>query len=116
MGEDEALVTRLYEALNRQDVDALVALVHPDVDWQDLLDGGRRHGPEAMRDYWTQQFAVIRPEVSPIAFERLPDGRLAVQVFMTIASIEGRPWEQGPARFAFTLDGGLIRRMDAISY
>lgn len=115
MGEDEALVTRLYEALNRQDVDALVALVHPLVDWQDLLNGGRRSGPEDMRDYWTRQFAIIRPEIAPISFDRLPDGRLAAHVMMTVLSTEGRLWEQGFARFAFVIEDGLIRQMDAIS-
>lgn len=114
MGEHEALVTRLYEALNRQDIDALVGLVHPDVDWQDLLEGGRRLGRDAMRDYWTRQFAIIRPEIAPISFEALKDGRLAVRVMMTVRSVEGRFWEQAQARFAFVIEDGLIRKMDAI--
>jgi hypothetical protein len=41
MNETEALLDRLYDAFNNQDLDTLLASMHPEVDWPNYLEGGR---------------------------------------------------------------------------
>jgi len=65
METDESLLRAAYEAFNVRDLDAAVALMHPDVDWPNAWEGGRVRGREAVRDYWRRQFAVISSTVEP---------------------------------------------------
>jgi ketosteroid isomerase-like protein len=42
-----ALLERTYAAFNARDIDAVLAVMHPDVDWPNGMDGGRVHrGPD----------------------------------------------------------------------
>ena len=65
MEADESLLRAAYEAFNIRDLDAAVALMHPDVDWPNAWEGGRVRGREAVRDYWRRQFEVISSSVEP---------------------------------------------------
>ena len=49
--EHEPFLRDLYAAFNARDVDAVLAHVHPDVDWPNAFEGGRVHGREAVREY-----------------------------------------------------------------
>jgi hypothetical protein len=42
--------------------------MHPDVDWPNAFEGGRVHGREAVRAYWTRQFQQIDARVEPLGF------------------------------------------------
>lgn len=113
MTAHEALLTRLYDAFNRQDVEALLAGMHAEVDWPNYLDGGRLHGRDALRGYWTEQFAIIRPEAFPIAFEALDDGRMRVKLQYGARSVEsGGLWANQIITHTYSFDGDLITRMD----
>src|SRR5882672_6030705 len=63
VSEHEELLRRAYEAFNARDVDAVLALMHPDVDWPNGMEGGRVLGRAAVREYWTRQFEVIDSRV-----------------------------------------------------
>ena len=39
--------------------------MHPDVDWPNMIDGGREHGHAAVREYWRKQFETTDPRVEP---------------------------------------------------
>jgi ketosteroid isomerase-like protein len=55
--EDSELLRRTYEAFNAGDVEAVLTLMHSDVDWPNAIEGGRVHGRDAVRAYWADQFA-----------------------------------------------------------
>lgn len=90
MGNHKALLTRLYEAFNRKDIDAVVGFMHPDVSWPNLFGDDRLHGRDALRDMWRDQFAKIDPEGAPISMSTLPDGRVAVKVAYVVRTLDGR--------------------------
>jgi ketosteroid isomerase-like protein len=71
---------RLYEAFNRRDLDGVLAMLSDEVDWPNAWKGGRLVGREAVRDYWTAQWAEIDPHVEPLSVTERADGRLAVAV------------------------------------
>ena len=63
--QDERLLSDLYEAFNRRDIDAVLEALRPDVDWTNALDRGRVVGREAVREYWQGQFTQFSPSVTP---------------------------------------------------
>src|SRR5829696_900303 len=82
--DHEALLRRTYDAFNARDIDAALAVMHPDVDWPNAWEGGRVNGHDEVRDYWTRQWAEIHPTVEPTAIAPPgPDGRVAVTVHAT---------------------------------
>ena len=78
-----------------------------DVDWPNAWEGGRLRGREAVRDYWTRQWAAIDSRVKPLGFETRPDGRVAVAVDLII---DGNP--AGRVTHVYELRDGLVARMD----
>ena len=110
MSED--LLRRAYAAFNAQDIDAALALMHPDVDWPNGMEGGRVHGHEAVRAYWERQFAAVDSQADPEGFEELPDGRISVAVHIHGRNREGDVAWDDRVRHVYELRDGLISRMD----
>lgn len=106
------LIEALWDALNRRDVEAAVALIHPEADWQDLMSGGRRQGRDAMRDYWNGVFRMIHPATSPLDYRQLPDGRVAARVLHSIHDTRGKLWSEEVVTHVFEIRDGLLSRMD----
>jgi hypothetical protein len=63
----------LYEAFNRRDIDAVLAMMSDQVDSPNALKGGRLVGRQAVRDYWTAQWAEIDPHVEPLEITKRVD-------------------------------------------
>ena len=57
----------LYQAFNRRDIDAVLAMMSEEVDWANAWKGGRLVGREAARGYWSAQWAEIDPHVEPLS-------------------------------------------------
>lgn len=113
MPDRKALLLRLYKAFNDKDVGTLVEAMHPDVDWPNFLEGGRIVGREALRAYWTEQFAMVAPEASPIEMRELPDERVFVRLHYVIKALEGGGvWNDEITTNLFTFEDDLVRRMD----
>ncbi|MES2034013.1 MAG: nuclear transport factor 2 family protein [Pseudomonadota bacterium] len=113
MSDREAQLTQLYEAFNRQDIEAVLVALHPDVDWPDVLEGKRRHGRDDVRAYWLGQFKLIRSELAPLSFDDLPDGRVRVLVIQTVRGVDGQLWSEGKVEHVYSFDGDLISRMES---
>jgi hypothetical protein len=111
----EALLRRMYEVFATDERDAFVPhCLAPDVDWPNMLDGGRLHGHEAVRAYWARQFAAGHPLVR---LEGLRPGRSAGTVVVTVRlglrDTSGEQWAEETVEhvYAFGADG-LVTRMD----
>jgi uncharacterized protein YndB with AHSA1/START domain len=107
----DVLITT-YKAFNARDIDAVLAVLHPEVDWPNGWEGGRVHGHEGVRDYWTRQWAAIDPNVEPVGFERDAEGRTTVRVHQVVRDLEGNVVVDGWVEHVYTIEDGLIRRMD----
>ena len=97
----------LYLAFNARDLDGLLAALAEGVDWPNAWEGGRLHGREAVREYWTRQWAAIDSRVEALGFEERPDGRVAVTVDQTV---DGE--HAGRVSHVYTFRDGLVARMD----
>ncbi|MBY5407969.1 nuclear transport factor 2 family protein [Rhizobium leguminosarum] len=116
---DVETIKRIYASFNARDIDAVLAVLSDDVAWANGMEGGHVNGREAVRDYWTRQWAVISPHVVPVAFEETPDGAVAVEVIQSVFDLDGRPLEsQSPGlkdktvMHIFRMQGDKIVRFD----
>jgi len=115
MAEHEALMRSAYEAFNAQDIDAAVRLMHPDVDWPNAWEGGRVVGRDAVRDYWTRQFAAVTTKLEIEGFTDEDDGSVTVHVHMTAHdTATGRQVADRGLRHRYRIEDGLIVRMDVL--
>lgn len=66
MNADErvALLQRAIEHFNEGDLDAAAALLHPVVEWPDLMHDKLIWGREAVREYWDRQLVVAVPTLT----------------------------------------------------
>src|SRR5687768_12174808 len=117
MSEQNVEVGRAFVgAVNRGDLDAFLALVRPDVEWDDSEGWpgirGIYRGPDGVRDWW-ERFLEVWDSVDVEVEEARegPDGRVLLQVsgaFRGGASgveTEVRAWE-----LLWVVDGQVARR------
>lgn len=109
--EAAAVIRRAYEAFNRRDVDAATALMDPEVEWPNGMDGGIERGREAVRAYWTRQWGAIDPRVEPLAITEGADGRWVVEVHQVVRALDGTVLVDRTLQHIYRLSSGLIRGM-----
>jgi hypothetical protein len=102
----------LYVAFNARDIEAVLAALAEDVDWPNGWEGGRLHGRDAVRDYWTRQWAAIDPSVEPTGFTGRADDAVAVAVHQVVRSLDGAVVADGQVVHAYWFRGDLVARMD----
>jgi DNA-binding transcriptional ArsR family regulator len=112
MAGDEEMLTTVYRDFNARDIDSILKFMAADVDWPNGTTGGRVHGHAEVREYWTNQWAVVNPRVEPEGFQREEDGRLAVTVHQVVRKLEGELLMDRMVEHVYAIDGGLIRSME----
>lgn len=110
----EALLRKLYAAFNARELDQALAGLHPDVDWQNGMEGGRVQGREAVRAYWMRQWAKVDPVVEPTGFWTDKSGRTVVTVRQVVRDLAGKVLLDRVVRHSYTVAGGLVERMDIL--
>jgi hypothetical protein len=105
-------IAELYDAFNARDIHRVTAQFAADVDWPDAWAGGRVVGMTAVREYWLRQWEVIDPHVHPRLMRELPDGRVEVLVDQVIRDRSGDLLSEAVVLHVYTLDRGLVARMD----
>ncbi len=91
MNDDVDVLKHIYDRFNARNIDAVLAALADDVAWANGMDGGHVHGREAVREYWTRQWAIVSPHVEPLTFDRASDGSIVVTVRQSVRDLEGRP-------------------------
>jgi ketosteroid isomerase-like protein len=119
MDEDVELLKRLYDRFNARDIDGVLTALADDVVWANGMDGGHVQGREAVRAYWTRQWAMVSPRVEPVGFRRTQDGAIIAEVRQSVRDLEGKPL-QGQTHglkdktvgHIFRLQDGKVARFD----
>jgi ketosteroid isomerase-like protein len=91
----EQQLRSLYAAFNARDVDRMLGEMGDDVDWPNAWEGGRLHGRQSVRDYWTRQWSQIDPSLEVIQITARPDGRVVVEVRQLVRSVGGETLSDG---------------------
>lgn len=104
-----------YAAFNARDVEAALALMHPEVDWPNAWEGGRVVGHGAVAAYWTRQFSSISSKVDPERFDHGSDGSVTVTVRQVVHDAKtDEPIADTNVIHRYRLEDGLIARMDIL--
>lgn len=119
MDADVKIIERLYDRFNARDIDGVLIALTEDVAWANGMDGGHVHGHRALREYWTRQWAMVRPHVEPVGFQRTTDGAILAEVLQTVTDLDGQPL-QGQTHglkdktvgHLFHLQDGKVARFD----
>ena len=84
ISEQESILKQTYQHFNDRDVDATLAMMHPEVDWPNGMERGIEHGHEAVRNYWARQWKILDPHVEPLEFTEQEDGRINLTVHQVV--------------------------------
>jgi len=106
------LIEKAYAAFNSRDIDAALSTFHPDVEWPKAFEGGYVQGREAIREYWTRQWAEINPHVAPLRIEKKADGKVEVSVGQHVKDLQNNTIFDGTVKHVYTLQDGLLRKME----
>jgi nuclear transport factor 2 (NTF2) superfamily protein len=108
------LLRAAYAVFNARDIGAALALMTPDMEWPRAFNGFV-HGPEEIRAYWTQQWGEVNRHVEPVAFHQDNAGQILVEVHQVVLDLAGAVLADEPVGHRFTVENGLIRRMEVRS-
>jgi ketosteroid isomerase-like protein len=112
MQTNRELLASAYKHFNARDIDAVLNLMHPDVDWPNAMERCLAHGHAEVRDYWTRQWAVLDPYVEPTDFTPETDGRTIVQVHQVVRDLAGKVLLDHMVQHVYLVQDGLIRSME----
>lgn len=108
----EDLIHKAYTAFNARDIDKALSTMHPDIQWPKSFEGGYITGHDEIRAYWTRQWAEIDPNVQPVGMEERQDGTLEITVHQEVKDMRGELLFEGTVKHIYTMQDGLLRRMD----
>ena len=103
---------QLYRSFNARDIDDVLSRLAPGVDWSNGMTGGREHGREAVRSYWTRQWREIDPRVEPLAIDFDGEGRAHVRVHQLVRSLDGQIADDPKVEHEF--NGPFVERMTIV--
>lgn len=106
------LLSTAYAAFNSRGIDAALATMHADVDWPNGMEGGYVRGHDEIRAYWTRQWGMIDPHVTPVGFTTEADGRVAVKVHQVVRDLAGALLMDVLLDHVYRIEDGLIRDME----
>jgi hypothetical protein len=105
---NQQFLQNMYDAFNRRDIETAVAKMHPNVKWANGQAGGFVYGRDGVREYWTNQFKQIQPEIEILKFELDDQNRSVVTVHLIVKDFDGNTLAEMQVHQIFTIEGGLI--------
>ena len=108
MSSNQQFLQNLYDAFNKREIETIISLMRPDVKWANGLEGGFVYGRDAVREYWTNQFKDIQPELEILRFETDEKNRNVVTVHQIIRDLQGNLLADATVQQIFTIENGLI--------
>jgi hypothetical protein len=108
------LLAGAYEDFNARRLDAVLARLHPEVEWANGMEGGHVYGRGSVRAYWARQWATINPRVDPTAFAENEHGGLTAEVHQVVRDLQGTLLADRIVHHVYQFADGLIKRMDIV--
>ncbi len=112
MASRDTLIRKAYSDFNTRDIDGALALMTENVRWPKASEGGYVVGKEEIRAYWTRQWQVFDPQVTPTELIDRADGKTEVRVRQLVRSLSGDILSDREVSHIYTISDGLIEGMD----
>lgn len=114
MNSDEEMIRQAYQAFNARNIEAVLAVLSPEVVWANGMEGGYVHGHAALREYWTRQWQMINPHVEPLSLAHEASDQVRVVVHQVVRDMAGTILADENVVHAYRIDNGLVQRMDIV--
>ena len=108
MSANQQFLQNLYDAFNKREIEKIISLMRSDVKWANGLEGGFVYGRDAVREYWTNQFKAIQPQLKTLKFETDENNRDIVTVHQIIKDLQGNVLADVTVHQIFTIEDGLV--------
>ena len=108
---ERELLIEAYAYFNARELDAVLRTMHANVDWPNGMEGGRVHGHDGVRQYWTRQWGILDPHVEPVRFRDEKPGVVAVSVHQVVRDLSGAVLVDQMVEHVYRIEDGLIREM-----
>jgi molybdopterin-guanine dinucleotide biosynthesis protein A len=112
MPSNQDLIQAIYRAFNAREIETVLAVLRPDVDWPNGMEGGRVHGREAVREYWQRQWKMINPQVEPVRISEDSAGRTVVDVHQVVRDLADHIVSDQMVRHVYVFRDELVQRME----
>ncbi len=112
MADEVEFLKQIYHRFNARDMETVLAAMHENVMWANGMEGGHVHGRDAVRSYWTRQWAMVDPHVEPVGFSMGPQGEVIVEVHQVVRDLNGNLLLDQMVGHIFRIEDGLVRRFD----
>jgi len=106
------LFEKAYAAFNARDIDTALSTMHPDIQWPKAFEGDYVSGHAEIRKYWMRQLVEINPVFEPIGFNVRKNGTFEIAVHQLVKDLQDHVIFDGTVKHVYTLEHGLLRRMD----
>ena len=104
----EQFLIEIYQAFNNRKIETVLSFMQPHVKWANAMEGGFIYGRDAVREYWTNQFKVVQPQLEPLKFEQNENDRHVVTVRQIVREMSGNLLLDQIVQQIFTIENGLI--------
>jgi uncharacterized protein YndB with AHSA1/START domain/limonene-1,2-epoxide hydrolase len=108
MSSNQQLLQSLYTAFNNRELETIISVMHPDVKWANGVEGGFVYGRDAVREYWTNQYKVIKVQLDPLKFETDEKNRNVVTVHQIVKDLQGNLLADMTVKQIFTVENSAI--------
>jgi glutamate synthase domain-containing protein 3 len=78
------------------------------VKWANGVEGGFVYGRDAVREYWTNQYQVIKVQLETLKFETDEKNRNVVTVHQIVRDLQGNLLADMTVKQIFTIENGSI--------
>jgi hypothetical protein len=106
------LIKKAYSAFNERNIDKALSTMHSYIQWPKAFEGGYVSGHEEIRKYWTRQWTEINPNVVPSGINERQNGAVEVIVHQIVRDLQDNLMFDGIVKHIYTIQDGLLRRMD----
>ena len=106
------IIEKAYAYFNERNIDAVLGLMHVNVEWPNGWEGGYVFGKDAVKNYWLRQWKELNPAVFPVKVVLLPGDSVAVDVHQVVKDMKGDLIMDGMIRHNYFFEKGLIKRME----
>lgn len=112
MQANHEIIVAVYASFNRRDIPAVLARMHPQVDWPNAMEDTRVHGHAEVQDYWIRQWAVVDPHVEPTHIEDDETGHTVVDVHQVVHDLSGNLLLDQDVQHVYLIRDSLIEHME----
>jgi hypothetical protein len=109
---ERELLVKAYRYFNVRNIEAVLLLMHTDVEWPNGMEGGTVYGRDGVREYWTRQCKIVDPHVQPTGFRNEADGRIVVEVRQVVRDLVGQELLNRKIEHVYRIEDGLIQSME----